>query len=729
MRQTYDGRQPVSRVRASFKELRRERADAGEVVAEPWKLVRQRRGILGWWLDLTAPPPAAASATLNERERVRRAELSGYVTFAVLALGLLMLPNALQNRPTLISTGVIVLAGILAAWLNRTNHTLTAAVLLVGVLFITIGGAMATSPNLDLVWLPALDFFAVPVVLAGLLISRRAPFAAAVVGTACVVALVALKPRDPGLTAAVAQLGAFHFMLRPILLVAVMALIAWLWAGSVEHAIARADRAEEVAEMEHELAEQKDQLEVGIQDLLETHVRVANGDFSARAHTSQDNLLWQIAVSLNNLLARLGNFAQVDARLQRTEAEIDRLAVSMENARTGRGAIWPAPSGTHVDHLLSQLTAGSAARGMGTGKLGAVPGGLRQGRAAPATAADGTHRAPGAAPGGVPGGASGVASGVWAMSNGMPAQPRPYMGTAPAWPAVTANGQRQPDQRQPDQRQPDMTWGASGVRPYPVAPQRTGRPQPVGWRNMPWNGQSGQQGQAAGAGYTGNSTHIGNTGHAGYVPAHMPPPEPYPGNGARAADTTRSRPARAPWHPALDAAASDTRAPGNGHQGDRRWLAEQHTQSDQGLPASAARQWPDEPLPPLPPSPWPATTQQPWAGTTDWTAEPLPNAREQVSDPAIELTMPQRSAPVPDTAAAGPAGAMTPGRADPEADQGGASGQYAVSSIHGGEVKPLGDADEAWPDWPAILRRWAEQPAAPDPYDHGEETPRAERSE
>ena len=65
MRQTYDGRQPVSRVRASFKELRRERADAGEVVAEPWKLVRQRRGILGWWLDSDG---AAARRGLRDAE-------------------------------------------------------------------------------------------------------------------------------------------------------------------------------------------------------------------------------------------------------------------------------------------------------------------------------------------------------------------------------------------------------------------------------------------------------------------------------------------------------------------------------------------------------------------------------------------------------------------------------------------------------------------------------------
>src|SRR5690349_22119005 len=39
--------------------------------------------------------------------------------------------------------------------------------------------------------------------------------------------------------------------------------------------------------------------------LFRSHVRAANGDYTARAPLGQDNLLWQIASSLNNLLSRL----------------------------------------------------------------------------------------------------------------------------------------------------------------------------------------------------------------------------------------------------------------------------------------------------------------------------------------------------------------------------------------------------------------------------------------
>ncbi len=139
----------------------------------------------------------------------------------------------------------------------------------------------------------------------------------------------------------------------------VVALASWLWARSVERALRRADRAEEVAALEHALGEQSDQLERGIQALLATLVQVANGDFSARANGSQENLLWQVAVPLNKLLARLATAASASHRLQATERDIDRLADTLTQAHAGVETTWPSPGGTRVDHLLSVLVAES----------------------------------------------------------------------------------------------------------------------------------------------------------------------------------------------------------------------------------------------------------------------------------------------------------------------------------------------------------------------------------
>jgi hypothetical protein len=345
--------QPTEQVKASYRQIQRARATR----QQRWKVEEERHGVLALWLALTAPPLALAPATsVAERERRRKAELSAYVLFGVLLTGVALIPYGLVNRPILLAAIVIVGSAALAGAFNRADRTTAAALLLIGAFGVALGSALVATRALDLMWMPALDFFAVPVLLAGLLLSRRAPFAVAALGVVAVAALLELKPRDPALAHMVAQLGIYHFMVPPVTLMVVVAIASWLWARSVDHAIIRADRAEEIAAMEHDLADQKRQMERGIQSLLETHVRVANGDFRARAATGQENVLWQIAVSLNNLLSRMSKLAQADQRLQRTEAEIDRLATALEETRAGRSTAWPRSGGTRVDHLLRLLS-------------------------------------------------------------------------------------------------------------------------------------------------------------------------------------------------------------------------------------------------------------------------------------------------------------------------------------------------------------------------------------
>ena len=78
---------------------------------------------------------------------------------------------------------------------------------------------------------------------------------------------------------------------------------------------------EEIMALQAAITKQKQELEDGIQQILETHVHVANGDFTTRAPLTQDHLLWQIAYSLNNLLARLQRLSQAEAELQQTKLE------------------------------------------------------------------------------------------------------------------------------------------------------------------------------------------------------------------------------------------------------------------------------------------------------------------------------------------------------------------------------------------------------------------------
>jgi nitrogen fixation/metabolism regulation signal transduction histidine kinase len=120
----------------------------------------------------------------------------------------------------------------------------------------------------------------------------------------------------------------------PILLSQIIvSTVAFLWVRSAEKAIQRADQAEEIARLEHDMAlqaeaiaGQKQQLDISIQSIVETHTRVANGDFHARVPLTQDNVLWQISGSLNNLLARL-------QRLRQAASELRQMQLALKQAR------------------------------------------------------------------------------------------------------------------------------------------------------------------------------------------------------------------------------------------------------------------------------------------------------------------------------------------------------------------------------------------------------------
>jgi hypothetical protein len=97
---------------------------------------------------------------------------------------------------------------------------------------------------------------------------------------------------------------------------------------------------EEIAELQRREAERTRQLEAGIQQLLQTQVRVANGDLTARTNLSQDNLRWQVGVSLNMSLMRLQKAGREASRVgyenQQLRWEVARLSEVLREERAGR---------------------------------------------------------------------------------------------------------------------------------------------------------------------------------------------------------------------------------------------------------------------------------------------------------------------------------------------------------------------------------------------------------
>jgi hypothetical protein len=61
------------------------------------------------------------------------------------------------------------------------------------------------------------------------------------------------------------------------------------------------------------------QLEDGIQSVIQSlNTVIAKGDFSIRVPLAQENILWRVGHSINNLLARLQAFKQEKAELDKT---------------------------------------------------------------------------------------------------------------------------------------------------------------------------------------------------------------------------------------------------------------------------------------------------------------------------------------------------------------------------------------------------------------------------
>lgn len=317
---------------------------------------------MGGLLGLVAPPNAAANAPFAERERARRGRLAGAL---LLVLTLIELGALVQfvfvddDHPAMVTTLEVTLAvTIAAATLNRFGRTIAAGLLLVALANLPLAAIPATSfgGRFDVVDLGALYLAAGSVLVAASVLAPWSVFAVAAVNCALIAGLVLGMAHTEAFNQLLASNNAQQAFAGPLLMQAIVALVAYSWARSVLVALRRADRAEEIAALEWRELERTRELEQGVRELLATHVQLANGDFQARVQPIRNPLLWQIGSSLNMLVARFGRLAQVDFLLRRTEQEAHALAENIRVARDGRAPLWPAPSGTPLDEVIGALT-------------------------------------------------------------------------------------------------------------------------------------------------------------------------------------------------------------------------------------------------------------------------------------------------------------------------------------------------------------------------------------
>lgn len=338
------------------------------------------RGALGWWYRLAAPHVTSARPSLAERELLRRGRLAATLILAILVLGIINIPVAALNPSKSELYGDLVgIAGcVIAVALNRSGSVAMASILLAALLDLGFAGIILTSPGgLTVPNLLLMPLLSLTELIAVSLLAPWTVFLVALINSAFVLWTILEWPTDATIHELLNKTGAASLIISPpITLFVIVAVVTYLWVRGATNALTARDRAEEVATLEHSVAEQRRNLEIGARQIHDTLVRVANGDYSARAPVSQDNVLWQLGASLNTMIARQQKVSDAQYQLQRTSAEVMRVVEAVRQARAGRPPLWPAETGTIIDPLIREL-AGPRPQTTTQGRIpgpGAIPG-------------------------------------------------------------------------------------------------------------------------------------------------------------------------------------------------------------------------------------------------------------------------------------------------------------------------------------------------------------------
>jgi hypothetical protein len=319
-----------------------------------------------WWFHLTAPY-LPGNATFVQRESTRRGRLASItVLFYSLFTLFPFFQGFIQGNPKQ-STSVLVsmtINAIALVTLNRRGKIIAAG----WVIIITIDagfflGVFSLPGGLAYQNLRSMDIIAETVLVIVAFFPPRSVFVIAAFNSAVILLWTWFGPHNQDIARAI-QTNAYSLFYPPISLEVFLAILIFLWANSALKAISDLDVSEKMVQLERREIERqsqeitlKKQLEEGVQLMLETHVKAANGDFSARAPLTKENILWKLAYSLNNLLARLERFTTESRTHAITQEAIYVTAQQVRRTRATNQPLVLSRTGTPLDELLIELNA------------------------------------------------------------------------------------------------------------------------------------------------------------------------------------------------------------------------------------------------------------------------------------------------------------------------------------------------------------------------------------
>ncbi|GCE04646.1 hypothetical protein KDAU_19750 [Dictyobacter aurantiacus] len=257
---------------------------------------------------------------------------------------------------------IVVLVGA-TIWLLRRGDVTMATLLM---LLIIDGGnavtALSVKGGLGLINLPLFDMMIASELIAVSLLNPASVFLVCLFNCSFMILDIVFGARAADLNHYLAMSGWGVVISRPVLLQIAVALGTYQWVQSANKALKRATKAERLAAMEHEIAEyernnamQKRQLEQSIKYLVDTQRQVANGDFTARVPITQDNVLWPVAISFNNLLTRFQRYQREANELERIRENMPLIIQAIREAKMTGRVPRVGRTGTVVDAILIEL--------------------------------------------------------------------------------------------------------------------------------------------------------------------------------------------------------------------------------------------------------------------------------------------------------------------------------------------------------------------------------------
>ncbi|GER90840.1 hypothetical protein KDW_50020 [Dictyobacter vulcani] len=316
---------------------------------------QEEKSFLSWWYHLVEPDKRKVKIEDDPLNRTRIASIFLLISFLACAA---FIPAGLTSTNYHVLPAVIglIIATFLAMIFNKQGKIRWLGITLVIAVDAALISIMLSYPHFELTQnsLPIYDLFVLSIIIAVSFLPARNVIYIALFNCAFICLDLIFQPHTPDLHQVLTETD-YTILLRPIAIQIIVAFITYLWVRNATRAIERANQAELIAQLESQMVQQKKELDIGIQILLQTLVEAANGNLNVRAPYSQENVLWQVGSAVNMLITRLQRTAVNEQELKKIKSELARMIQGVRETKRTHMTFYHMPGGTDLDPLISEL--------------------------------------------------------------------------------------------------------------------------------------------------------------------------------------------------------------------------------------------------------------------------------------------------------------------------------------------------------------------------------------